>query len=343
MRRLDVPREFRTLFGHTRTKGPTHVSFHPRGRLLLSSALDGVRIWDSLRGTFLGRLSVSAVSADFTLDGRGVVVAGKSGVTFWPVEKASDDTTISIGPPEWMAGESAERRAAMTPDGRLLAATDTTRNIVELFDIPSLKRTRELTGLASIAAAAPSPDGRWCVGASWPNVGLAIWDTDTGNFVRQINFDGPPKFAFDPAGNSLVVSGRNQGRIYSFPELEIQTDLPRHPAGGFGYPCYSPDGRILALTRHGYLIQLLDAATLEELVTLEPTQSLLTGHLTFSPDGTRLAAVSGANAVILWDLRLVREKLAVMHLDWDHPPYASAAQPSDDAPLSVVVRDKPAN
>jgi WD40 repeat protein len=265
-------------------------------------------------------------------------VAGKSGVSLWPVREFQGGATISIGPPEFLAGESVERRAAMTADGRLLAATDKSRNIVELFEIASLKRTWELSGLARIAAAAPSPDGRWCIGSSWPESDLALWRLDSGELVRKLDLDGPPKFAFHPSGNALVVNGRNQGLVYSLPELEIQAHLPQHSAGGFGIPCYSPDGRILAMTRHGYLIQLLDATTYDELATLEPTQPMLTGHLTFSPDGTRLAAVSGANAIILWDLRPLRENLAAMNLDWPQPSY-SPAQPLPERCPQVVIKN----
>jgi WD40 repeat protein len=318
--------------------GPSHASFHPQGRLLLSSALDGVRIWDSVSGRHLGQLPIKAVSAHFTPDGRGILVAGPSGITFWPVEKSAGDATVfSIGPPQTIAGEAEERRSAMTPDGRLLAATDLTRNIIELFDIASLKRTRDFQGLSRVATAVPSPDGRWCVGGSWPGADLAVWDIETGELVRKLALDGFPKFAFHPSGKSLVVNGKNRGQVFSLPDLEFEAELPPHAAGGFGFPCYSPDGRILALTRHGYLIQLLDATTLEELATLEPTQEMMTGPLAFSPDGTRLAAVSPANAIILWDLRVIRENLATMNLDWAHPP-CDAPPPSELGPQIVVVR-----
>jgi hypothetical protein len=154
--------------------------------------------------------------------------------------------------------------------------------------------------------------------------------------VRYITVDGPPKAAFNPAGTRLVVNGRQQGRIYSVPGWNLEAELPEHATGAFGHPCYSPDGRILALTRNGYVIQLLDAETLQELATLEVTHPLSAGRLTFNSDGTLLAAVFGVNAVVLWDLRLIRERLAAMNLDWPHPAFPPPRAPGEECPQIVI-------
>jgi WD40 repeat protein len=185
--------------------------------------------------------------------------------------------------------------------------------------MPMGRPAQVFSGIERIALAVPSPDGRWCLGGAWPESQLAIWDAQSGEVVKRIDVDGPPKAAFNPAGTRLVVNGRHHGRIYSVPGWICEAEIPEHATGGFGHPCYSPDGRLLAMTRNGYLIQLLDATTLQELATLEVTQPLNSGLLTFSPDGTLLAVVFGANAGVLWDLRLIRERLAAMNLDWPHP------------------------
>ena len=46
---------------------------------------------------------------------------------------------------------------------------------------------------------------------------------------------------------------------------------------------------------------------------------------TFSPDGDRLAVATNGDHVQLWDLRLIRQQLAAMGLDWDQPPDPTAA------------------
>jgi WD40 repeat protein len=337
---LTVGRECRTFAGHTHGKGPTHACFHPDQPLLVSSSLDGLRIWDVAAGKEAGFLPGSFVTAHFTPDGSQLVACGAAGVLCWPVQFDAAARTMHIGPPQRLADESSERWGFLTPDGHWLAATDRTRNTVDLFELPT-GHHRILSGINQIALAVPSPDGRWCVGGSWPVSQLGIWDAQSEEMVKRIDVDGPPKAAFNPAGTRLVVNGRHHGRIYSVPDWTCLAELPQHATGGFGYPCYSPDGRILALTRNGYLIQLLDATTLEELATLEVTQPLNSGQLTFSPDGTQLASVFGANAVVLWDLRLVRERLADMNLDWDQPPWPPPRSLGDECPRIVIETSAP--
>ena len=57
---------------------------------------------------------------------------------------------------------------------------------------------------------------------------------------------------------------------------------------------------------------------------------------TFSPDGSRLVLVPNSiPAVRVWDLRLLRKRLAAMHLDWDAPAF------SDDDPASPSAAPLP--
>jgi WD40 repeat protein len=57
----------------------------------------------------------------------------------------------------------------------------------------------------------------------------------------------------------------------------------------------------------------------------------------FSPDGSQLAAAQANKQVQLWDLRLIRQELAQMNLDWDMPPYPPAAIPAGAAPVTLEV------
>ncbi len=62
----------------------------------------------------------------------------------------------------------------------------------------------------------------------------------------------------------------------------------------------------------------LAAAGLRDTTIVDPDQSVM--GLAFNPDGSRLVAARSDDAR-LWDLRLIRAQLAVMHLDWDLPAY----------------------
>ena len=57
-----------------------------------------------------------------------------------------------------------------------------------------------------------------------------------------------------------------------------------------------------------------------------------------SPDGTRLAAVTDARVIALWNLRRLRQELAVLDLDWEMPPYPPSGQGTEPVePLTAEV------
>ncbi len=119
---------------------------------------------------------------------------------------------------------------------------------------------------------------------------------------------------------------------------EVKHRLPRHLRSLEGYVAFASDGRLLALAHARHLVQLWDAATWQQLATLEtPGQKDLVG-LALSPDGSRLALVTVDEALSLWDLRRLRQELAALGLDWEMPPYPP--EPDDDqavAPLQVEI------
>jgi WD40 repeat protein len=99
----------------------------------------------------------------------------------------------------------------------------------------------------------------------------------------------------------------------------------------------------MARTSGGNRIQLLETATEKPLATLEPPGSITwVGRSSFSPDGTRLAAMQGDQQVQLWDLRLLRQELAEMHLDWDMPPYPPLVQ-AMASPVTLEIESDPTN
>jgi hypothetical protein len=91
----------------------------------------------------------------------------------------------------------------------------------------------------------------------------------------------------------------------------------------------------MARTIGGNRIQLLETATERPLATLEAPGVSVTGLFAFSPDGTRLAA--RYLDVQLWDLRLIRQELAQMGLDWDMPPYPPVEKGAATGPVTLKV------
>jgi WD40 repeat protein len=95
---------------------------------------------------------------------------------------------------------------------------------------------------------------------------------------------------------------------------------------------FSPDSRILAISHSPQTLKLLDPVAGEELATL-PGE--VANPLCFSPDGAQLVISEDRTNVRVWDLRLVRQRLAALNLDWNLPPYPPAPEGPQSKPLRV--------
>ena len=64
-------------------------------------------------------------------------------------------------------------------------------------------------------------------------------------------------------------------------------------------------------------VLLADAATGREVARLSTLQPIGPTPLAFSPDGAKMVATTAQKTVLLWDLRRIRDKLALLGLDWN--------------------------
>jgi len=91
--------------------------------------------------------------------------------------------------------------------------------------------------------------------------------------------------------------------------------------------------------------ELYDAATLRRLAVLEtPAGPANITGISLSPDGTRLAAVTDARFIALWNLRRLRLELAALDLDWEMPPYPPLGRAAEAMePLTAEILSAPAS
>jgi WD40 repeat protein len=84
-------------------------------------------------------------------------------------------------------------------------------------------------------------------------------------------------------------------------------------------------------------VQLVEASSGRELATLEAPEQLVINWIAFNPDGTQLAVALATGPIQLWDLRLIRQQLVSMNLDWGMPPYPrkKTNQPPGPLPAST--------
>ena len=88
----------------------------------------------------------------------------------------------------------------------------------------------------------------------------------------------------------------------------------------------------------GGSIELVDLEIPVVIARLECPLRLNVPELAFTSDGTRIVLPDFKGHILhVWDLRVIREELAGMGLDWDMPPYPSVPQTQKPEPLRVEI------
>jgi Flp pilus assembly protein TadD len=239
------------------------------------------------------------------------------------------------------------RQLAFSPDGRCLASGGTRgtagerRGEVKVWDFaaegevpraPILER--EWKDL-NVTALAFSPDnqhlavGGYTLPASGdrehPRSVMRVVDVGGGQETLSVEVADEMVTAvrFSPDGSRLAAVGFLHGTVLlrdlpSGREIRSRTGLTT--AGDLAF---TPDGARLAVGGR-YLVKVLDARTAEELLALQPPLKMddpgSCPKVAFSPDGQRLAALAGEDALCLWDARAPdpeaeAERTLAWHLD----------------------------
>ena len=111
-------------------------------------------------------------------------------------------------------------------------------------------------------------------------------------------------------------------------QLEVGSwrEVRRFDQGRFAF---SPDKKLLAINDVFSVIRLLDITTGREVARLTGPEPTLYNPACFTQDGTRLIATNaGETAIYVWDLRLIRQQLKELGLDWEWPDFPPAQQDS---------------
>jgi eukaryotic-like serine/threonine-protein kinase len=302
--------------------GPARVTFSPDGQLIAMAARPGgVCIVRASDGVALANLSIGSCDEALFLPDGALLTSNDRGLCRWPVQRKGGGT-LGLGPPEllfWVRGSTSRALTGMdaTADGRLVGAASPDYPGALLINPDRPWRRNWLVPHGDVADMALSPDGRWAATTGWglspASRELIVWEVATPKPVMRLTV-GNARVAFSPAGLWLGVGGENRYRFFRTGSWAAGPQFELVGAGGRMRLAFHPSGRIAAIIDVApATVRLVDLDKGSIVATLEaPNQSDAYG-LVFSPDGRYLAVPRSDQRIDLWDLSLVRRRLA--HLD----------------------------
>jgi WD40 repeat protein len=303
------------------------TSVHPDGRLLAVAMGDGIGLWDLTSSKELAFLR-SQGSTFVLFEPSGTLLTnGSAGLLRWPVRAdPASPGLVRIGQPQKLFVPGPICHIARSHDGGVIAVSQFQGGRVLHADRPDQPIT--LGPHDDARGVAVSPDGRWVATASFTRTGVKIWDALSGKLLKELPID-LSWVDFSPDGKWLATTGGGL-RLWAVGSWQ---EGPR--IGGGNAFAFSRDGKLLAVETGYGAIRMVDPETGREYARLEDPNQDRAFHMSFTPDGTRLVATNGdSQSIHVWDLRLIRQKLAEMALDWNLPPYPPPRR-EDGNPLRV--------
>jgi WD40 repeat protein len=258
------------------------AEFSPDGTILATCAAGRLKLWgvpslDELATPPIAGPAVNHCVA-ISSDGEHVAAASAEGLAIWRLVRGAPGGATGIRFALELIGQVPGRSMFLcfSPDGTRIAWANDFRS-VKLWDV---KRK------------CPKPFGG-------PNL-LAGWQC----------------LAFLPDGRHLaMITESRRAEVW---DVEVgQVAFTLGEAGEFAKSqvAISPDGRWLAGDHTTGAVSVWDVERQRRLFVL-PEEHGSISHLTWSPEGTRLAVGMKDGRVILWDLPQIRAHLAQLGLDW---------------------------
>jgi len=299
------------------------------GKLLAFRTRDGIELWDLQTA---GRISLLNLEKEKSLVGfdaecQNLILTGQEGLFRCPIAGSRERRGI-VSRPILMSTECADpvagRMGWISENGRICAIVGNNR--CQLFRTDTFEKQAESGIQPGMRFSDINWDGSLFASGAWHNPGVKVWNTQTGTLVKELPTDDESAtVAFSPDRRHLMTATTYEYCFWEVGSWSLVRRIPQDPDSNF-FPmmAFTADGRILAGTFARNKVRLYNVATGEILADLEaPNAKQITG-LAFGQDGTQLFIAEAADAVRVWDLRLIRQQLARLGLDWDQPAFPPA-------------------
>jgi WD40 repeat protein len=314
--------------------GPWSVDFSSDGQLLAAAGEDGVRVWEMPTAREVAHLPASHTeSALFHPGETSLITYGPEGLQRWPIpcddarpREAHPGPSVLFRP----AAKFGHYRAALSQDGNTIAFLDFANQQTIVRDAKDSGKQVVLKCSTRGFNVSLSPNAKWDSGwvavGNWRDTkGAWVWDLkkSTAKPIWQLPSMGSCGVAFSPDGQWFVTSEQDKYRFWQVGSWTPGLVIPRDRLEpGPGPLAFSRDGRMLAIARSAWtvqLIELIEPAAAREIATLTAPDPQIINSLCFSPDGGQLAVATNNHTIQLWDLRLIQRQLDDLNFDGDLP------------------------
>jgi fatty acid desaturase len=285
------------------------VRFLPDGTHLACASSDGViRVWDWASGQQTHLLSTPGNSTELAS-----LAVGPGGQTLLSGNEAGKVFLWDLPHQSLLLQWQAHARAVHGVDVSL-AATGSDDGTVKLWELPSGREVRTLTGHGSwVGRVRFSPDGTQLLSAS-ADASLRIWDVQTGQPAELLQGHAAwvRSGVFVGDGAQVLSGGYDQSlRLWDAHTGKALRTLPADRGMVYEVTA-SPDGKWALSTNSDASLSLWDLAAGEQAhvyhTEWSPHISSSCGDL--SPDGDFAAAGDWNGLVYVWDVRPAREAWA---------------------------------
>jgi RNA polymerase sigma factor (sigma-70 family) len=285
---------------------PRALLFSQDGKILHSSAEDGLRSWDTATGKLLRRFEFEKGDrqTNCRLVGASIIRAvldEKWTVTVQVLEASTGRIRrrVRIKEPARVANPT------VSPDGKHVAVA--LQNEMRLYDTTTGEMVQRIP-VKGVAAwdIAFSPDSKIVAHNDLSTDTIYFHDTATGKLIRELKRPGDTTLhlAFSPDGRFLAsmpqskITDKGAVSIWNLGEGK-EVHRWTHPFPKAISAAFSPDSKYVAIggARGGAV--LWDMNTGKEVRRLNPHGGV--SHIAFSPDGKMLAAASPRGAIRLYD------------------------------------------
>ena len=345
---LNLARESRVFTTRLPAEGSlSSLSFGGHGSWLVSGSNDGVRLWDVLSGKVIGHIPAPEVTGLWHPTEPYLLTLGRTGLTRRRYEWEAATNSLRFEPPELLSSSAPSRNSLIktSANGRWVSAVVGPNRALVLDWREPWRRMLldEHPGLHDTAISS-----EWAVTSTWHGQGLQLSSLKEGRLIQNLWSEpevSPIHGEFSADGRWLAGSSGLFVHIWDMTTRQIVLTIPRESSEGLaGSIVFSHDGTVVAIQLSRSQLQLRQVGTWTPLATLETPESTHLGEVSFSRDDQMLAAVSGRMFIRVWDLRLIREQLRTLNLDWPGGSLslvANALRSSTEPPPRVEFAERP--